>query len=192
VSEEIWKDIPGFEGFYEISSFGRIKSFKKNRDGEILKLTNKKGHYFSFVLQGKGKERKSARIHRLVAEAFIPNPDNLPEVNHKDGNKQNNMVDNLEWCTSSHNVQHSIRMHREQLNPMIYYNQHIKPKPIIQLQKDGSFVNRFENSAEAEKATGVCQRNILQVANRTPFKPGHPRKSAGGFVWRFESEVMQK
>lgn len=192
MSEEIWKDIPGFEGLYKISSFGRIKSFKKDKDGVILKNTNKKGDYFSFVLQGKGKKQKSTRIHRLVAEAFIPNPDNLPEVNHKDGNKQNNRVENLEWCSRSYNTRHSINMHHEQLDPMIYYNKILRPKPIVQLRKDGTIVNRFENGAEASRATGVCHRNILQAANRTPFKPGHPRKSAGGFIWRFEGEVMQK
>ena len=189
---EVWKDISGFEGLYKISSFGRIMSFKKDKNGVILKNTNRKGDYFSFVLQGKGKKTKSTRIHRLVAEAFIPNPNNLPEVNHKDGNKQNNRVENLEWCSRSYNAKHSLNMHPEQLDPMIYYNKILRPKPIVQLRKDGTIVNRFENGAEASRITGVCQRNILQVANRTPFKPGHPRKTAGGFVWRFESEVMQK
>lgn len=157
-----------------------------------MKQTNARGGYFSVVLQGKGVKTRSTRIHRLVAEAFISNPDNLPEVNHKDGDKQNNRADNLEWCSKSYNIRHSIKMHPKQLNPMIYYNKILRPNPIVQLCKDGTIVNRFDNGADASRSTGVCQRNILQAANGTPNERGYKRKSAGGFIWRFESEVMQK
>lgn len=192
-NNEIWKDIPGWKGLYQISSFGRLKSFKQNNDGKIMSLTNKNGDYFSVVLQGKGKVRRSTKIHRLVAEAFISNPDSLPEVNHIDGNKQNNKVGNLEWCSRSHNVLHSIKMHPEQLNGMILYNKTYRPKPVAQISKtSGEVIAIFPTASFAHKKTGICARNILQVANRTPFnKKGQIRKTAGGYIWRFESEVMQ-
>lgn len=191
---EIWKDVAGWEGIYQISSNGRIKSFKQDENGKILSLKNKKGGYFSFVLQKSGMSSKSVKIHRLVAEAFLQNPNNLPQVNHKDGNKQNNSVHNLEWCSSSHNIRHSIQMHPNQLDGMRYYNKVVRPKKVVQISKiNGCVIDVFRNAAEAGEKTGICSRNILQVANRTPFNAkGLVRKTAGGYIWRFESEVMQQ
>ena len=181
--QEIWKDVKGYEGYYQISNYGRLKSFKVDGNGKILKLTNKNGDYFSVVLQGKGKERRSTRIHRLVAEAFIPNPDNKPQINHIDGNKQNNHINNLEWCTSKYNIAHAIKTHPEQLDEMINYNKHIRPKKIVQMDTNGNILNVFDNAISAGKHTNVCSRNILQCAS---FE--NRRHTAGGFVWRFEGE----
>ena len=187
---ERWKTIPGFKGIYHISDRGRLKSFKECSNGKVLKLTNSKGDYFAITLQSKGKVRHT-RIHRLVAEAFIPNPLNLPEVNHIDGNKQNNRVDNLEWCTPRQNANHAIKTNPGIVAKMNLYNQYIRPKPIIQFDKNGNRICWFISATDASKSTGVCARNILQVANRTPYNDkGHVRKSAGGYVWRFESEVI--
>ena len=189
---EVWKDVTGFEGLYQISNYGRLKSFKKVANGQILKQTNKKGNYFSVVLCGKGKKKRSTRIHRLVAEMFIPNVDGLPQVNHIDGNKQNNNVTNLEWVMASGNVIHSIKqLHPEQTQGMIYYNKHIRPKRITQMTKDGKIIAEFESASEAGRKTGVCSRNILQVASKTPFnEKGLFRKTAGGYKWAFASEVI--
>lgn len=105
---EMWKDIEGFEGRYQISSWGRVR----NKDGMILKpYTNNKG-YVKISLQ-EGRRAIKKRIHRLVAQAFIPNPYNLPQVNHKDGNKQNNSYTNLEWVTNSENLRHAREMRRK-------------------------------------------------------------------------------
>ena len=186
---EIWKDIKGFEGLYQISNYGRLKSFKVSKHGIVMSVTNKNGWYLTVRLSCKERIH-TARIHRLVAEAFIPNPNNFPIVNHKDGNKQNNYDWNLEWCTGSYNVKHSMEMHPEQCSEMIHYNKHVRPRPIAMLdKKTGAILRVFSTGTEAGRITGICTRNILQTCNREKNEHGYVRKSAGGYVWRFESEV---
>lgn len=99
--KEIWKDIAGFEGLYQVSSFGRVKSFYGKKE-HILRPGNQRNNYL-FVILCKDGKRKSYLVHRLVANAFIPNPNKLPVINHLDENKQNNFVSNIEWCSYSYN-----------------------------------------------------------------------------------------
>lgn len=186
---EIWKDIKGFEGIYQISNKGRLKSFKSDSAGRILSIKNSKGGYLSVVLCYKGK-RKSVKIHRLVAEAFVPNPHNKPEVNHIDGNKQNPCAENLEWVDRRENVLHAIAQNPNIIKGMVRYNRFIKPKTIQQFSLDGRFVAEYPNAAEAAKATGICYRNILQVAAKEEYKPGKTRKQAGGYIWRFKNKSI--
>jgi len=186
---EQWKDVKGFEGIYQISDHGRLKSYKKDKSGRILSNINKKGGYFSVVLCYQRKTRY-CRLHVLVAEAFIPNPLNKPAINHKDANKQNNFVDNLEWVTPRENSLHAAKNVPASIAGMNHYNQFVRPKTIEQLSLDGRIIAEYRNSEEAQKATGVCQRNILQVANKTEYKPGKTRRQAGGFIWRFKNEIQ--
>ena len=104
---EIWKDIEGYEGYYQVSNMGRVYSVKNKM---LLKQHLKQG-YFECVLYKNG-DRKYIQSHRLVAITFIPNPDGLPQVNHKDENKQNNCVSNLEWCTAEYNINYGSRTER--------------------------------------------------------------------------------
>ena len=123
VAEEIWKDIGGYEWYYQISNKGRVKSLSRQREGNgkkgllaerILKLTINSDGYYNVKLYKNGK-KKSFKVHRLLAIAFLENPKGEKYINHKDGNKTNNSLDNIEWCTSSHNVKHAYKMG---LNPV--------------------------------------------------------------------------
>lgn len=110
---ENWKDIEGWEGFYQISDKGRVKSLsrlsKANRKlkEKIMKLATQRGGYLAVTLRD-GEYIVTKTVHRLVGKAFIVNPDNLPEINHKDGIKSNNCKENLEWCTKQDNMSHAI------------------------------------------------------------------------------------
>ena len=100
--EIIWKDIEGYEGLYQVSNTGLVRSFYQTKEGKLLTLVKDKGGYLRARLY-KNKKQTSFLVHRLVALAFIPNPENKATVNHKDENKLNNFVDNLEWATSAEN-----------------------------------------------------------------------------------------
>lgn len=185
---EKWADIPGWEGLYQISDLGRLKSFKVDPSGTIMSTVNKKGGYLSTVLCAKGRTRQSEKIHRLVAKAFIPNPDGKPEVNHKDCNRQNNRASNLEWATRTENYAHAKENGLLSTAMMNEYNRTIRPKAILQLTLSGKLIARFTTAKEARKQTGVCARNILMVASKKEYSPGKTRSQAGGFLWRFEDD----
>lgn len=109
MTEEIWRPVVGYEGLYEVSSYGRVRSLDRYdsrnrfRKGRILKLSDNGRGYLIVGLHSNNKV-KNFLVHRLVAEAFLPNPENLTEVNHKDEDKSNNCVDNLEWCNRNYNI----------------------------------------------------------------------------------------
>lgn len=119
--EEIWKEIEGYEGLYEVSNFGRVKSLKRDKNGKLMSLQKDKDGYPVVGLYFKGN-LKLHKVHRLVAQTFLSNPDNLPQVNHKDEDKTNNMVDNLEWCTPGYNTNYgtrNIRVRNKELGKIV-------------------------------------------------------------------------
>lgn len=170
---EEWKPIYGYDGMYEVSNYGRVKSYKYNSDGRILKSGNNRLGYYYVVLCKEGKE-KTCSIHRLVAEAFIPNPNNFSCINHKDENKGNNCVQNLEWCTHSYNNSYGTKLQRvaEKIS-----------KPVVQLDKEGNLVAEYKSILEASRLTGVASISICYCCKH---KQGH--YSAGGFIFLYKDE----
>ena len=140
--KEEWKPIAGFEGFYEVSNFGRVKSLNyQGTKGEsvILKQTLKSNGYFQIGLYIK-QNRKYFNVHRLVAMAFIPNPNNYPQINHKDEIKTNNSVDNLEWCTSKYNLNYKDFQKRRAAS---------YAKKVYQYDKDLNLIKEWSSAKEA-------------------------------------------
>lgn len=170
---ETWKDIPNFEGLYQISNFGRIKSFRKSRKYKcqeefILKNSVSNNGYCQVTLYT-GKTRKKFLVHRLVANAFIPNPNNLPQINHKDENPLNNNADNLEWCTAKYNNNYGTAKFRAILT---------KSKMVEQYLPTGEFLARYACANVAEVITGIPRRWINECCS------GNCKTSAG-FIWKY-------
>jgi hypothetical protein len=177
--EEIWKDVVGYEGLYEISNLGNLRSCGKYvwnrfsycyRDGKIMKQNIDRYGYSRAILSKDGYQ-KNKQIHRLVAEAFIDNPYNLPEVNHKDCNKTNNNVDNLEWITGIENTRHAIangRMHYDEIET-----------PVIQIDyKTGRVINKYKSIAEVNRLLGYHIGNISLCCKGSKF-------TSNGFAWQY-------
>ena len=166
--EESWKDIEGYEGLYQISNKGRVKSLKNNKTKKekILKPINVKG-YLKVDLY-KNKTRKNLLVHRLVANAFLTNPHNLLEVNHKDENKQNNSVENLEWCTHKYNNNFGTRNER---------SRKAQSKKVYQYSKDGELISVWESTSE-------CQRNGFDHGAVASCCRGE-RKSHKCYIWSY-------
>ena len=143
--QEVWKPVKGYEGLYEVSNLGRVKSFPRKGNFHkypvLLTIHTYKTGYKYVVLSKNGVSTKK-KIYRLVAEAFIPNPDNLPQVNHKDENKSNNKVENLEWCTQTYN------------------NQYSKAKKVIQYNRNGEIIKVWSSTREIERVLGIDHTTI--------------------------------
>lgn len=174
---EIWKAIEGYEGLYEISNYGRVKSLDRighggrKLKGRILKKAKNKDGYFVVDLDSHGK-RKQFRVHRLVATAFIPNPNNYPCVNHKDENKLNNNVDNLEWCTIKYNSTYGNAIIKRQ-KKRNYYS---ISKRVICIETN----TIYDSIGKAAKALKIEKSAISGCCLN---KYGY--KTAGGYHWKW-------
>lgn len=183
MTKEIWKDIPGYEGLYQVSNLGNIKSLDRYKiikakiKGRILKPGINSQGYYQVVLNKNGRT-KHVRINRIVAQVFIKNEKNKKEVNHKDGNKQNNCVDNLEWVTPKENMQHAKI--NNLINP-VKGKEHYKAKKIKQYTKDNIFIKEYFSVAEASKQTNILRSAISMCLTKQS-------NSAGGFIWRYANK----
>lgn len=166
MTEEIWKPISGYEEKYQVSNLGRVKSLNYRHTGKekILKLCNNGHDYLCVNLYSNGK-RKLFRIHRLVAEVFLSNPDNLPIINHKDENKQNNCAENLEYCSVKYNNCYGTRLERA--------SKSCSKK--VGCYKDGKLIKIYNSIIDTEK-DGFYHGNVINCCMGK-------YKSSGGFTW---------
>lgn len=191
--EEIWKDIDGYEGLYQVSNLGRVKSLeRKDKYGRIFKekvkeLQIDKDGYFRTSLW-KGKNGSLKQVHRLVAIAFIPNLENKPIVNHIDGNKQNNNVENLEWCTNSENDLHAYKLGLRTVNKTgtgKFGKLNGASKPVYMLDKNTEeIIKKFNSLADAARFLGRNANNMSHIAQQVRGK----RKTAYGYKWRYADD----
>ena len=158
--EEIWKTVKGYEGRYEISNMGRVRSFAQDsKEGKIkIGNPNMRGYLCILLYDGNGN-KKWYFVHRLVADAFIENPNEYPQINHKDENKTNNCVDNLEWCTNEYNIHYGTRLERVALSNRCCETTSSK---IYSIDQDGN-VEQYDSIGEAERQTGLCHSNIVRT-----------------------------
>lgn len=190
--QEIWKDITGFEGLYQVSNLGRIKSLKRNvknaHSERIIKekiLKQSEGKKYMHVRLSKNCKTSTKLVHRLVAEAFISNFKKLKEVNHLDANPKNNCIDNLEWCSRYDNMQHAKKLGliKHNKNEKCYwYNKygkdHTCSKKIIQLNKKNEIIKEWDSLADVKRILNIPQSNICRCCQGK-------RKTAGGFKWQY-------
>lgn len=176
MAEEIWKGVKGYEDLYEVSSFGRVRSLPRTcrklegremndyiYQGKMLRPYRDKKGYLSVRLYRK-RIAKDIKVHRLVAQTFIQNPDHLPQINHKDENKANNRADNLEWCTNLYNRNYGSNGDRSKIK-------------VAQYDKSGNLIAVYPSVKFAALAVGVAPTNISGVLHGL-------RKTSGGFVWK--------
>lgn len=169
--KEIWKDIKGYEGLYQISNLGEIKSLNYRQTGKekIMKPYKANNGYLKIGLNKNGI-RKIMYIHRLVAETFIPNLNNYTEINHNDENKENNEVNNLKWCNHKYNINYGTRIERFKKS---------KSRSVIQLSLSGEVIKKWSSIKEASKAVNCCDSHISKCCKGK-------YKSAGGYKWKYE------
>lgn len=171
---EEWKSIRGYEGLYEVSSFGRVRRLYKSRMPKILKPQTNQQTKYLYVNLSKNDNRKACTIHRLVAEAFIPKPKELGKIyiDHIDGSRINNNVSNLRWCTFRENCCFPIAAKNRQNSHAESYG--IK---VAQLDESNNIINKFSSVREAERVTGIFSSNIHRVLKGICVK-------AGGYKWK--------
>ena len=170
---EEWKDIQGYEGLYQISNMGRVKSLNYRNTGKegIMKLDKVKGGYLQLYLYKDGK-RKHYLVHRLVATAFCENPEGYNEVNHINEDKADCRADNLEWCSSSYNNSYNDK--GKKIGKKL-------SKPVIGINKVSGLILEFPSSREAERQTGIGNSNIIKCCKGKA-------NSAGGYVWYYTEQ----
>lgn len=188
--KEEWKDIKGYEGYYQVSNLGNIKSFIYFNGHEYIyreRILKPQNNRYLTVRLAKNKKVKQYTIHRLVAEYFISNEDKKPYVNHKDGNKYNNRVDNLEWCTAKENTQHAYKNNliariterkKEATLKNVKKAWEKTRKKINQYDLNGNFIKEYKSISEASKTNNIPTSSISNCCKKNVH-------TAGGYIWQY-------
>lgn len=161
-TKEEWRSIKGFEGLYEVSNFGNVKSYVENKSGKLMIPGNNQKGYKQLILRKNGKPY-SRKVHRLVAEAFVENPSKLPQINHIDEDKANNKATNLEWCSAKYNANYGSR-------------KKVRGKVAYRYDLEGNLIDVWATTLDASKELGIARANILECIKGK-------RKTAGGYIW---------
>lgn len=187
---EVWAFIENTDNCFMVSNMGNVKSLDRSikysngvirfKHGQLLTKCISKGYEIVGIKEN--GTVKTKKVHRLVAQAFIPNPENKPEVNHIDGNKRNNCVENLEWCTASENSKHAFRTGLyKSMNNWQDISCHQANKEVIQMDLDGNELNRFFSAEEAFRKTGIHSSCICNCIRGR-------YKQANGYKWKHSCE----
>lgn len=178
--EEIWRDIEGYEGRYQVSNLGNVLSLNYRHHGYSKQLVPKRNNsgrlWVELIADGK---KKAFLVHRLVGAAFIPNPEGYPQINHKDENPQNNRADNLEWCTQEYNIRYYLERHPLERKPTAKYGKRLD-LAVEQMTMDGNVVRRWDNSRQVARELGWSDWSISECCRGK-------RKKAYGYIWRYAS-----
>lgn len=185
---EIWKAIPGYEGLYEVSNLGHVRSVarivrasgisQRRAFGRVLKPYTNKLRYQYVALSKDGKP-KTLLVHRLVANVFVPNPNNYSIINHKDENPSNNRADNLEWCTQMYNVHYGTGMERGDAK-----SNHGR-MAVDKLDLNGNYICSYRSISEAAEAVGV-RKQCICACLKGKHSNGRNVFTAGGYKWRYK------
>lgn len=170
---EIWKDVKGYEGLYQVSNLGNVKSL---RCGKNLALSYDSKKYLTAHLCVKGKDKR-IKVHKLVALAFIPNYNNFSQVNHKDENKENNKVENLEWCDNFYNCNYGTR------NNKISVSRKKQLKQIYQFTINGDFIKQWESAAQIKEKLNISKSSVYRCCEGIYLQ-------AGGYVWKYKKAAQ--
>lgn len=181
--EEIWKDIPNYEGLYQASNLGRIRSLLREwkqkhysginshykKEGKIMKLRERNGNGYLYVALTKNKKQKKYLVHRIIAKTFLKRKESENYINHLDCNKKNNRIDNLEWCTQSHNIKYAYD-NKTKIPPHM--------RKIKRMDLNNNYIDEFISIQEAGRQTKIKASNIGKCCRGK-------RNHAGGYKWQY-------